>query len=905
MKRYHHIAAALGAVAGLGMLAGSAMAQSTWTVAESGGDFETIQAAIAAAEDGDTIQIAPGTFTWTGQLNVNKSLTIVGAGVDETTIGRAENATSNSVESMRVTAPDVTIEGLTFLPFAGYPNGGQGYAINVNQPNFTVRNVTTEADGIRSWIIGGANNVGMVLDNTQWLGACSNQGFRNGFNEFTIQNSVFDFNQYLGGALILGSADPLQGVIRDNYFLVGAGGPWPTPRFSDSEFTPSGEDIHVINLQQRAGGLVIANNTFVHPSANVQNGSGNFPQTNAIRLTPSLGAAPGDLTIKDNIFVGYEFMGDLPEGPTGVLPSFESVSDPSRTWSTGALNFDGISSAAYFEDNDFDIGARGTISFWVNLRTIGKRHMIWEGPGNGGMEVQFRDNQGGQWYGSPNGAGLTTNERYAIQTGGHTVTDVWTNIQVTWDVDLQEMRVFHNGVEHGYIAGSGSDISGAGWDSSTVLNTAFGRHFIGMDPGSPDRVLSGLLDDLAFFSEALNETERNSVRTNGAAGADLASLVVHWDFNTDPGDDTAIMSTGGLPINLQLTSQFDVNNFDFVPGAVVVPENTLVDYNLFFENSNAANVALGANNIIDQDPRFVGEGDAPEDLYRLQTNSPAVGADTQGDNIGANQLDPIGPPALVGSRDLVVPIGGYRIINDRFLNATSSEPTITYNVVSGPEFGTLSATTFTQDDLADRAVSYRHDGSENFEDSFTFTLSDGSATSDELTLDIIVLDLSQPDTDYDGLPDYFEELIGTDPNSRDTSGDGFEDGVLVAVGLDPLADNSALTNVRGLPDTDLPASSDGTPISAFYQVALGTDPTDADDIPALGDVDANGVVDIADALTVFRLFLGVVQPEEGQLDRANITRARTSAGDPVATNLGGTLLINALLGNIEGVPIPD
>jgi hypothetical protein len=50
-----------------------------WTVAPSGGQFTTFEAAVGAASSGDTIQIASGAYTGSN-LVINKSLTIVGTG---------------------------------------------------------------------------------------------------------------------------------------------------------------------------------------------------------------------------------------------------------------------------------------------------------------------------------------------------------------------------------------------------------------------------------------------------------------------------------------------------------------------------------------------------------------------------------------------------------------------------------------------------------------------------------------------------------------------------------------------------------------------------------------------------------------------------------------------------------
>ena len=49
---------------------------------------------------------------------------------------------------------------------------------------------------------------------------------------------------------------------------------------------------------------------------------------------------------------------------------------------------------------------------------------------------------------------------------------------------------------------------------------------------------------------------------------------------------------------------------------------------------------------------------------------------------------------------------------------------------------------------------------------------------------------SEPDSDADGLSDWFEEIYGTDPLAADTDADGLDDRVELALGTDPLADDS-------------------------------------------------------------------------------------------------------------------
>lgn len=96
-------------------MASSSMAATTWTVGPGGPpyDYATIQAAIGAGTtlDGDTIQVAAGTYTETGQIVINKNLTIIGAGAGSTTIKTDTNTTAGGnvqSEAWIYVAPSVT-----------------------------------------------------------------------------------------------------------------------------------------------------------------------------------------------------------------------------------------------------------------------------------------------------------------------------------------------------------------------------------------------------------------------------------------------------------------------------------------------------------------------------------------------------------------------------------------------------------------------------------------------------------------------------------------------------------------------------------------------------------------------------------------------------------------------------
>jgi len=89
------------------------------------------------------------------------------------------------------------------------------------------------------------------------------------------------------------------------------------------------------------------------------------------------------------------------------------------------------------------------------------------------------------------------------------------------------------------------------------------------------------------------------------------------------------------------------------------------------------------------------------------------------------------------------------------------------------------------------------------------------------------------DNDSDGLSNYEEFLYGTDPTNWDTDGDGFSDG---------------------------------------YEISQGFDPLDPSSLPAgiLGDINNDGVVDMADALLAQRHVSGLITLDSTQIARGDV-----------------------------------
>jgi len=112
------------------------------TVDGSGGaDYTSIQEAITASGNGDTISVAPGTYN--ENVLANKMITLIGAGSGLTFI----NASNPNENALNITMDNVTIQGFTVTGVTGSQKAGI-YLNRANYSNISNNNVWNNAIGL-------------------------------------------------------------------------------------------------------------------------------------------------------------------------------------------------------------------------------------------------------------------------------------------------------------------------------------------------------------------------------------------------------------------------------------------------------------------------------------------------------------------------------------------------------------------------------------------------------------------------------------------------------------------------------------------------------------------------------------------------------------------------------------
>lgn len=184
-----------------GTFSGISTAQSTIEVP---GDESTVADAVEAASSGDTIEVEAGTYD--GNVTVDKSLTIVGAGRDATIL----DGDDKSGYGFRIEAKDVEIEDLQITGF----RFGINIPANSEADGLSLEDITL-ADNALYGVWGPSSSDDIQLDDFVFDGVIAKDHndeffsrgawFMRGVSNISVENSEFSNNALVG--FDLGTSD--------------------------------------------------------------------------------------------------------------------------------------------------------------------------------------------------------------------------------------------------------------------------------------------------------------------------------------------------------------------------------------------------------------------------------------------------------------------------------------------------------------------------------------------------------------------------------------------------------------------------------------------------------------------------------------------------------------------------
>lgn len=261
-----------------------------------------------------------------------------------------------------------------------------------------------------------------------------------------------------------------------------------------------------------------------------------------------------------------------------------------------------------------------------------------------------------------------------------------------------------------------------------------------------------------------------------------------------------------------------------------------------------------------------------------------------GDSDVINRIDLLIGQALAGNADLIVKYtdngqsrGAHLLANSNYQTDRSSDTELTETQLRNKAINNGENVTYTAvppGSAVRMSIDRDEDGILDNDDNCPSTFNPTQQDTDSNGTG----DSCEADFDSDGLQDSTEELIGTNPLASDSDGDGLDD--FTEVNYDGNPSYNPLTDTNPLSqDTDADGFNDD------IEMTFGSDPLDNTSIPADGDIDLDGEVDLQDLLLAGRFALGLQQPTATQLLKGDVAPLVNDVPQPDGQFNAGDLLV--------------
>ena len=183
--------------------------------------FDNLPDGVAIVADTGTVNVAAGTYVHSGQLNIDRAMTIVGAGQDLTIVQRDGAATSHEQRTVQINADNVTIQSLTlggWVDASADSDIGSGYlAWTSSMDHVTFDDVRFDANDNRCAIYIGESDYLTVTD-SRFTGSYFRAGIRGAGEHMDISDNSFEESHYWFSPIYMEYGAPTSGLISHNYF---------------------------------------------------------------------------------------------------------------------------------------------------------------------------------------------------------------------------------------------------------------------------------------------------------------------------------------------------------------------------------------------------------------------------------------------------------------------------------------------------------------------------------------------------------------------------------------------------------------------------------------------------------------------------------------------------------------